>query len=223
MPVYSGRGWSGVVVCQLHLVASSVVQTVISRDADPQYDATVVLINTGETRGGAQVDLETVIGLFQSLRAAIRQTRLRSRESFGLRMRLNRRLRINFLVSHVVTPGGEIADMADQLPAQLSLLRSAAPQEAADLLRRENGLQGEQLMPVGVSEALFDASRMLTDPVHRFGMSRSPEKSCSTAKTSRRTRSPTTQRRIMTSRMIKMVPVTTASITAGARTTEVEE
>jgi len=53
MPVYGGRGWSGLVVRQLHLVIPAVVQTVIGRDAAPVHGAAVVPINTCETRGGA--------------------------------------------------------------------------------------------------------------------------------------------------------------------------
>jgi len=80
MPVYSGRGWSGLVVRQLHLVAFSVVQTVTGLDAAPVHGAAVVLIITCETRSAAQVDFDVVDGLFRLLSAAIRQTHLRTRD-----------------------------------------------------------------------------------------------------------------------------------------------
>jgi len=65
MPLYSGWGWSGLVVRQIYLVVSSVVQTVIGRDAAFVHGAAVVLINTCETRGGVQVEFDVVDGLFR--------------------------------------------------------------------------------------------------------------------------------------------------------------
>jgi len=106
MPVYSGREWSGMVVRPLHSVASSVVQTVIGRDAVPVHGAAVVLINTCETRSGAQVDFDIVDGIFRSLSAAICQTRLRTRDSLGMRMRVNGCLRMLLPVRRVASPGG---------------------------------------------------------------------------------------------------------------------
>jgi len=138
MPVYSGWGWSALVVRQLHLVVSSVVQTVIGRDAAPFHGAAVVLINTCETRGGAQVDFDIVNGLFRSLSAAICQTHLRTRDSLGMRMRVNGCLRMRLPVRCVAIPAGEVADTADHLLAHVPLLHSAKPQTAADLQRRDN-------------------------------------------------------------------------------------
>jgi len=104
MPVYSGRGWSGLVVRQLHLVVSSVVQTVIRRDVASVHCAAVVLINTCETRGGAQVDFDIVDGLFRSLSAAICQTHICTRASLGMRMHVKGRLRMRFPVRLVAIP-----------------------------------------------------------------------------------------------------------------------
>jgi len=125
MPVYSGRGWSGLVVRKLHLVVSAVVQTLIGRDAAPVHGAAVVLINTCETRGGTQVDFDIVDGLFRSLSAAICQTHRRTRDSLGMRMRVNGCLWMRLPVRRVAIPGGEVADTADHLLAHVSLLHSA--------------------------------------------------------------------------------------------------
>jgi len=61
-PVSSGHGWSGVVVRQLLLVVSFVVQAVDGRDAHLVSGAAVVLISTSETSGGAHVDFDIVDG-----------------------------------------------------------------------------------------------------------------------------------------------------------------
>jgi len=141
MPVYSGQGWSGLVVRQLHLVVSSVVQAVIGRDAASVHGAAVVLINTCETRGGAQVDFDIVNGLFRSLSAAMCQTHLRTRDSLGMRMRVNWCLRMRLPVRRVAIPGGDVSETADHLLAHLSLLHSAKPPAAAHLLRPDDGPQ----------------------------------------------------------------------------------
>jgi len=198
MPMCSGWGWSGLVVRQLHLVVSSVVQTVIGRDAAPVHGASVVLINTCETRGGAQVDFYIVGGLFWSLSAAIFQTHLRTRDSLGMRMRVNGCLRMRLPVRRVATPGGEIAETADHLLAHVSLLHSAKSQAAADLLPRDNGLQWQKPHAPrslrGLVRRIVDARR----PYAEIFLSRRPARSCSTATTSRRTRPPTAKRRLMT-------------------------
>jgi len=141
MPVYSGWGWSGLVVRQLPLVVSPVVQTVTGRDAASVHGAAVVLINTCETRGGAQVDFDIVDGLFRSLSATICQANLRTRDLLGMRMRVNGRLRMRFPVRRVAIPGGDVSETADHLLAHLSLLHSAKPPAAAHLLRRNSGPQ----------------------------------------------------------------------------------
>jgi len=55
VPVYSGRGWSGLVVRQLHLVVSAVVQTVIGRDAAPVHGAAVLLIMRDQGRRASRL------------------------------------------------------------------------------------------------------------------------------------------------------------------------
>jgi len=131
VPVYSGRGWSSLVLRQLHVVVFSVLQTVIGCDAAPCHGAAVVLISTCETRGGAQVDFDIVVGLFLSLSSAICQTHLRTRDSLGMRMRVNGCLRMRLAVRRVAIPRGEVSDMADHLLAHVSLLHSANLQAAA--------------------------------------------------------------------------------------------
>jgi len=135
MPVYSGRAWSGVVVRQLHLVVSSVVQTVIGRDSSSVHGTAVVLIKTCDTRGGAQVDFDIVEGLVRSWRAATWKIYLRTTDSLGMRMRVNGCLRMRLPVRREAILGGDVSDTADHLLAHLSLLHSARPPAAAHLLR----------------------------------------------------------------------------------------
>jgi len=141
IPVYSGRGWSGVVVRDLHKVVPSVAQAVLDGDAQPVAGAFVILINTHAGNGGAEVDFDVVNGLFHSLTAAICQTRLRHMDSVGMRMRVNGCLRTRLPVRRVTTPDGELAETADHLLAYFALLLSAEPKAADCLLRTDIGLQ----------------------------------------------------------------------------------
>jgi len=141
MPVYSGRGWSGVEIRGLDKVVPSVVQAVLDGEAEPVHGAAVVLINTYAGNGGAEVDFEVVNGLFRSLTAAICQTRLRSKDCIGMRTRVNGWLKTLLPVRRVGNPAGEIADTADNLLAYFSLLHSAEPAAAACLLSADDGPQ----------------------------------------------------------------------------------
>jgi len=141
MPVYSRRGRSGVVIRGLNKVVPSVVRAVLDGEAEPVYGAAVVLINTYAGNRGAEVDFEMVNGLFRSLTAAICQTRLRSKDCIGMRMRVNGCLRTRLPVRRVGTPAGEMADTADNLLAYVLLLHSAEPAAAACLLRADDGPQ----------------------------------------------------------------------------------
>ena len=141
MPVYSGRGWSGVVIRGLDKVVPSVVQAVLDGEAKPVHGAVVVLIKAYAGNGGSEVDFEVMNGLFRSLTAAFCQTRLRSKDCIGMRMRVNRGLRIRFPVRRMGTPAGEMADTADNLLAYFSLLHSAEPAAAAGLLSADDGPQ----------------------------------------------------------------------------------
>jgi len=178
MPVYSGRGRSVLVVRQLHLVNSSVVQTVIGRDAASVHGAAVVLITTCETRGGAQVDFDIVDGLFRPLSAAICQTHLRTRDSLVMRMRVNGCLRMRFPVRRVAFLGGDVFEMVDHLLAHLSLLNSAKPPAAAHLLRRDSGPRWQKVHAPrrfrGLVRRIVDAHR----PGGEIFLSRSPARSC---------------------------------------------
>jgi len=80
MPINSRRGWSGVVIRGLGKVVPSVFQAVLDGESEPVHRAADVLINTYAGNGGAEVDFEVVNGLFRSLTAAIRQTRLRVKD-----------------------------------------------------------------------------------------------------------------------------------------------
>jgi len=141
MPVYSGRGWSGVVIRGLDKVVPSVVQAVLDGEAEPVHGAAVVLIDTYAGNGGAKVEFEVLNGLFCSLNAAICQTRLRSKDCIGMRMRVNGCLTTPLPVHRVGTPAGEMADTADNLLAYFSLPHSAEPAAAACLLRADDGPQ----------------------------------------------------------------------------------
>jgi len=166
MSVYCGRRWSGLVVRQLHLVASAVAQTVIGRDAALLHGAAVFLINICETRGGAQVNFDIVDSLFRSLSAASCQTHVRTRDFLGMRMRVNGCLRMRLPVRRVAIPGGEIAETADHLLAHVSLLHSAKPQAEVHLLRRHNGPQWQ---PAHVPRRLRGFVRRIVD-AHRSGV-----------------------------------------------------
>jgi len=141
MPVYSGRGWSEVVIRGLDKVVPSVVQAVLDGEAEPCHVAAVVLITTKAGNGGAEVDSEVVNGLFRSLTVAIVQTRLRSKDCIGMRMSVNGCLRTRLPVRRAGTPAEEMADTADNPLAYFPLLRSAEPAAAACLLRAEDGPQ----------------------------------------------------------------------------------
>jgi len=130
-----------VVIKGLEKVVPSVVRAVLDGEAEPVYGAVVVLIDTYAGNAGAEVDFEVVNGLFRSLTAAICQTRLRSKDCIGMRMRVNGCLRTRFPVRRVGTPAGEMADTADNLLAYFSLLHSAEPAAAACLMRADDGPQ----------------------------------------------------------------------------------
>jgi len=139
--VYSGRGWSSMVVRSLHKVAPTVAQAVLYGDAQPFAVAFVILVNTHAGNGGVEVDFDIVNGLFQSLTAAICQTRLRHMDSVGMRMRINGCLRTRLPVRRVTTPDGELAETADHLLAYFAFLLSAEPSAADCHLRTDTGLQ----------------------------------------------------------------------------------
>ena len=125
IPVYSCRGWSGVVVRDLHKVVPSVAQAVLDGDAQPIAGAFVILINKQAGNGGSEVDFDIVNGLFHFLTADICQTRPRHMDSVGVKIRVNGCLRTQLPVRRITTPDGELAETADHLLEYFALLSSA--------------------------------------------------------------------------------------------------
>lgn len=84
IPVYNGRGWSSVVVRDLHMVVPSVAQAVVDDNSQPDAGAFVIFISTHAGNGGTEVDCDVVDGLFHFLTAAICQTSLRHMDYVGM-------------------------------------------------------------------------------------------------------------------------------------------
>jgi len=141
IPVYIGRGWSGVVVRDLHKVVPSVAQAVFDDNDQPDAGAFVIFISTHAGNGGTEVDFDVVDGLFHFLTAAICQTSLRHMDYVGMGIFVNGCLRTRLPERWVTTPDGELAEMADHLLAYFAWLLFAEPKAADCLFRSDNGLK----------------------------------------------------------------------------------
>jgi len=143
IPVYIGRGWSGVVVRDIQKVVPSVAQAVLDDDAQPDAGAFVIFISTHAGNGDTEVDFcfDVVNGLFHSLTAAICQTCLRHMDYVGIGTFFNGCLRTRLPERWVTTPDRELAETADHLLAYFALLLFAERKAADCLFRTDNGLK----------------------------------------------------------------------------------
>jgi len=212
IPVYIGRGWSGVVVRDIQKVVPSVAQAVLDDDAQPDAGAFVIFISTHAGNGDTEVDFcfDVVNGLFHSLTAAICQTCLRHMDYVGIGTFFNGCLRTRLPERWVTTPDRELAETADHLLAYFALLLFAERKAADCLFRTDNGLKWIKFHAPGSCEASFAASTKRIDWKARSGMSRSRGKSYLTVANCLRTRSLTVQVVCVTWRTTKKLAETAA-------------